>query len=165
MPARRGMSSLLMPAADTTARRRSEDEDRYGPLERQRADSAAIMNAARAYLGSADASKETDLANAYAAAERGRAGTMFGAQVRNMPEYQGLANQARRERDSTQFVNNAAFQRMVQLSEQKRRAEAAGAAELSRERAGLPGADASKVYDEEQRQILEALGIRLRPRG
>jgi hypothetical protein len=155
MPPARSLRNMFAPS----------DSTRYfGPLERQRADSAVVINAARRYLDNPDESKSVDLANEYAAAERNRYGTMFSTQAAGLPEYQGEMNQARRGRDSTQFVNNAAFQRMTELSDARNKAYQSGAQELSRERAGLPDADANKVYVNEQQKILEALGVRLRPR-
>jgi hypothetical protein len=162
MPRKPSLRDLLAPP-DTAGRGGSDN--RYGSTERQRSDSTAIMDAARAYLDSADEQEKVPLLNAYASAERGRAGTLFNAQAQNLPEYQGLKNQMRRQRDSSQFVNNTAFQRMLQLGEQADKMYRVGSEELSRERAGIAGADANKAYEDERQRILQALGLRLKPRG
>ncbi len=155
----RTLRDLLVPSNEEDP----DDHPLYGSLERQRADSANVMQRAREYLDA----QEGDAVNAfnrYADAQRDRAGTMFNAQARNLPEYQGLANQAARGRDSTQFVNNMALQKAVDMQRQRDAMYAAGRSELERERVAS-GADANRVLNEEREKILTALAERLKPRS
>ena len=157
--AMRRLRELLAPSGETDP----DDHPLYGSLARQRADSANVMQRAKEYLAAEDRDS-MDALKQYADAERGRYGAMFSAQARNLPEYQGLANQAARSRDSSQFVNQEAFKRAAGLQDQRNNMYSAAESELRNERV-LANADANRVLNEEREKILTALGLRLKPKS
>ncbi len=135
-----------------------------GPVDAQRADSAAMMTHARNYMNApATSDAEITALNRFGTSAKGRAGRVFTTQAQNIPQYQGPENARRRSADSTAFVDASMMSRMADLQKQKQAAIDAGNTELDRERISRD-ADANRVYSGATQRALDTLAGQLRPK-
>jgi hypothetical protein len=135
-----------------------------GPVDAQRADSAAMMTHAKDYMNApASSDAEITALNRFGTSAKSRAGRVFTTQARNIPDYQGPENVRRRASDSTAFVDASMLNRMADLQKQKQAAIDAGSAELGREKISRD-ADANKVYTGATQRALDTLAGQLKPK-